>query len=129
MKTTIKRIIHAIGFIEADAAKLAEIQARYPLDIETPSMCSGQNYVLKTGTEEVGYVSITDRKNEILLTQLYVFPEYRSCGIGSMVLEVLSGMEGVDFVRVIATPGTAQYYVDRGFEQDLGHIILTKVAQ
>ena len=129
MQTTIKRTIQTVGFIEADSAKLAEIQARYPDDIEVPSLSDGQNFVVKTANEEVGYLSIVERDNEILLTQLYIFPDFRGCGIGTMVLEVLSTMEGVDFVRVIATPGTAQYYVDRGFEQDLGNIILTKVAQ
>ena len=130
MKTTYRKATaQTLALDEATQTYIDEVRTRYATDIEAPAFIGAHSFKVISNDVEVGLASLFQRENEIFITQLYIFPEHRNCGYGSMLLEVLSATEGIDFVRVIATPMTARYYVDRGFEQDLGNIILTKVAQ
>lgn len=130
MKTTYKRATaQTLALDEATATYIDEVRTRFADDMEAPAFISSHAFKVIANDVEVGFVSLFQRENEIYITQLYIFPDFRNQGFGSMLLEVLSNMEDVDFVRVIATPMTARYYIDRGFEQDLGNIVLTKVAQ
>ena len=131
MKTT-KRKHPTLEFERASASKLVQLVEPYTeTDINVPAPCDGETFFVKLGRDVVGIVSLAETSdgasNELLITQLYVFPEFRGFGVGTDILAALSQFEGVHFLRVLATPSTAAYYEDRGFEQDAGHIVLTKV--
>lgn len=96
-------------------------------DKNLPEACEGSTMFVKVGRDVVAIVSFLVRGEEMIITQLYVLPEYRNFGIGTDILEALSQFEGVRFLRVIATPSTAAYYEDRGFEPDQGYVVMTKV--
>jgi len=129
---TIKRKNLSIEFERASASQLVNLVEPYAdTDINVPAPCDGETFFVKAGKDIVAVVSVAETSsgfsNELLVTQLYVLPEFRNFGIGTDVLEALSQFEGVQFLRVLATPSTAAYYEDRGFERDAGHVVLTKV--
>lgn len=129
---TIKRKNPSIEFERASASKLVNLVEPYVgTDVNVPAPCDGETFFVKIGQDVVAVVSVAETannvSNELLVTQLYVLPEFRNFGVGTDILEALSQFEGVHFLRVLATPSTAAYYEDRGFERDAGHVILTKV--
>ena len=130
MKSTYKKN-PSLEFVPIREKEVIDVIAPYKGDIDLPSLCEGETLGVKVGKDHVGIVSLTSRRDddweELIITQLYILPPFRNFGIGTQILEALSSLEGVMFIRVIATPDTAPYYEDRGFERDAGHIILTKV--
>lgn len=116
-----------IAFTPIEDEELKTILEPYTGDINVPETCEGLTMAVKVGRDVVGVVSTLMRGEEMVVTQLYVIPEFRNFGVGTDILEALSQFEGLRFLRVIATPTTAAYYEDRGFERDLGHVIMTKV--
>lgn len=118
-------------FVSLQGYEVEEILSSAKDDTDRPALCDGETLGIKIGLDCVGLISLLSRRDgdweELIVTQLYILPQFRNFGIGTQVLEALSLMEGVTFIRVIATPSTASYYEDRGFERDAGHIVLTKV--
>ena len=130
MKTTRKKN-QSMEFDALQDYEIKDLLGPYQEDMDLPALCDGETLGVKVGQDYVGLVSLISRRDgdweELIITQLYIFPPFRNFGIGTQILEALSSTEGVTFIRVIATPYTAPYYEDRGFERDAGHIILTKV--
>lgn len=111
--------------------EIKDLLIPYEQETDRPALCDGETLGVKVGRDCVGLISLLSRRDgdweELIITQLYIFPPFRNFGIGTQILDALSLMEGVTFIRVIATPHTASYYENRGFERDAGHIVLTKV--
>lgn len=125
---TVQRKNARIEFEPASDTELEQLVASHiGEDINVPSPCDGETLFVKVGRDIVGVVSIVYGDGEILVTQLYVLPQFRSFGVGTQILECLSSFRAVNYLRVLATPSTAAFYEDRGFERDAGHIVLTKV--
>ena len=129
MKTTIKKKNDLIFFDQIKGeGDWYDIRLRFKDDLDAPSPCDGHSFIVWMGGKEVAVVSYFQRENELILTQLYVFPEFRGCGVGTTVIEALSTEESVHIIRVIATESSESFYKAKGFESDLGHTILTKVV-
>ena len=132
MKTTRKKN-RSMEFVALQDHEIKDLLGPYQEDMDLPALCDGETFGVKGRFHQdyVGLVSLISRRDgdweALIITQLYIFPPFRDFGIGTQILEALSSTEGVTFIRVIATPHTAPYYEDRGFERDAGHIILTKV--
>ena len=128
---TIHKKNQSLEFVSLQGYEVEDILSLCQDDTEKPALCDGETLGVKVGRDRVGIVSLLSRRDgdweEIIITQLYILPQFRNFGIGTKILEALSSLEGVTFIRVIATPSTAPYYEDRGFERDEGHIVLTKV--
>ncbi len=129
---TIHKKNQSLEFVSLQARKVKEILTSAKDDMDRPAVCDGETLGVKVGKDLVGIVSLLSRidgdlEEELIITQLYILPQFRNFGIGTKILEALSLLEGVTFIRVIATPATFSYYEDRGFERDEGHIVLTKV--
>lgn len=120
-----RRPSRIIEFISATDQLVVDFASRFD-DVEAPAPCDGSTFIIRTGGDEVALVSYLVRDRELLLTQLYVLPPYRGFGIGREVLDLLERAEAVDFIRVIATPNSASFYKELGFESDFGCEILTK---
>ena len=128
---TVRKKNQSLEFVSLQGYEVKEILASAKDDMDRPAICDGETLGIKVGKDHVGIVSILSRRDgdweELIITQLYILPQFRNFGIGTKILEALSLLEGVTFIRVIATPATSSYYEDRGFERDEGHIVLTKV--
>ena len=96
-------------------------------DFDSPAPCDGTTELVSVGKQTVGLVSYIVRNYELIITQLYVAPEFRSLGLGQQIIEILSQPEDVLITRVIATPSSSGYYEKLGFKPDMGHVILAKV--
>ena len=128
MKTTIKKKNNLVFFEKVAEGDWYSIRLRFKDDLDAPAPCDSNSFIVWMAGKEVAVVSYFQRDNEVILTQLYVFPEFRGCGVGTMVIDALSSEENVHIIRVIATESSASFYEKCGFEQDLGHTILTKVV-
>ena len=126
---TVKKKAPSIQFEVTSELEIEGFLASCKDDKFAPAFDEAENLIVTIGKDRVGLVSLVIRKGETLLTQLYVRPEFRSFGIGTQILECLSMFSGVKYLRVLATPSTAAYYEERGFEPDAGHIVLTKVLE
>ena len=128
---TVRKKNQSMEFEALQDYEIKDILVPYKEDRDLPALCDGETLGVKVGRDYVGLVSLLSRRDddweEVIITQLYIFPPFRNFGIGTQILDALSLMEGVTFIRVLATPHTAPYYEDRGFERDAGHIVLTKV--
>ncbi len=127
MKTTYRRNNLTLTFKSIDISQMLDLEELFPNDIEVPRCLEHFDYVVKNEKDEAcAYVSYTIREKELILTQFYVTPGYRHLGIGTKVMDVLSSLVGVDFIRVISTPGSAGFYGKLGFELDAGQTLMTK---
>tara|TARA_R110001592_G_scaffold235813_3_gene493959 strand:- start:57 stop:443 length:387 start_codon:yes stop_codon:yes gene_type:complete len=127
VKTTIKRKQPTLRLKTASAQEVMDFGDAFSDDLEAPAPCDGTTELVLAGRQTVGLVSYLVRNYELIITQLYVAPEFRSFGLGQQILEILSQPEDVLITRVIATPSSAGYYEKLGFSPDMGHVILAKV--
>lgn len=124
---TVKKKHPTIQFNEISETELENFLSSCSGDKLAPGFDTAENLIVTIGKDQVGLVSLVSREGELLITQLYVRPEFRGFGIGTQILECLSKFSGVNFLRVLATPSTVAYYENRGFEPEAGQIVLTKV--
>jgi len=126
---TVKKKNPTIQFEVTSELEVEGFLASCEDDKFAPGFDEAENLIVKIGEDRVGMVSLVTRQGEVLITQLYVRPEFRGFGIGTQILECLSQFSGINYLRVLATPSTVAYYEKRGFEPDAGQIILTKVLE
>ena len=116
-----------ISMRPADDWDFALARNSNPDDPCPPFWMDHNEKVVQVGDDEVAIVSWLQCQDQIIITQLYVFPEFRNKLIGSYILGCLAntGMT----CRVLCTPTTQPYYEKQGFFKDHGHIVMTKVPQ
>jgi GNAT superfamily N-acetyltransferase len=111
---------------------LLEMELQYPDDRLLPSMSAMESYALIVGEDRyrrpAGFVEYFVRDGELVITGLWVAPNHRGNGYGTMMLELVEATERPDIIRVIATPQSEGFYAARGFGPDLGFRAMTKVC-
>ncbi|MBM4057559.1 MAG: GNAT family N-acetyltransferase [Planctomycetes bacterium] len=111
---------------------LLEMEIKYPEDRLLPTMSAMESYVLIVGEDRyrrpVGFVEYYSRDGELVVTGLWVAPDHRGNGYGTMMLELAEATERPDMIRVIVTPQSESFYVQRGFAPDNGMHVMTKVC-
>ena len=112
------------SFRKADDWDYALIRHDYPDDPSPPYWMEHHQEVVIRGDEEVALISWLDCQDQRIITQLYVFPDFRDQLVGAYILGILAN-QGHQ-CRVLCTPTTKAYYERQGFFQDHGHILLTK---
>lgn len=111
---------------------LLEMELQYPDDRLLPTMSAMESYVLIVGEDRykrpVGFIEYFVRDAELFVTGLWVAPDHRSNGYGTMMLELAEATERPDMIRVVATPHSEGFYEKRGYEADQGFRVMTKVC-
>ena len=106
-------------------SEILEFAQRHDDDPLTPEPEFPKAFVAYVGDQEVGFISYTISGREALITQLYVVPELRNNGLATEIINTIFA-DGFDFVRVISTVWTQDFYKKLGFFEDQGHTILVK---
>jgi GNAT superfamily N-acetyltransferase len=75
----------------------------------------------------MGFVEYFTRESELVVTGLWVRPDERRNGYGTMILELVEVYENPMIMRVIAEPRSEKFYQKVGYESDFGMRILAKV--
>ena len=109
------------------------MELKYPEDRLLPLLSSLESWVLVRGSnpngEPIGFVEYLVRDDEVVVTGLWVSPDHRGNGYGTMMLEIVEATEQPYFVRVLATPDSASFYEKHGYLKDRGFTMLTKVVR
>jgi len=111
---------------------LLEMEIKYPEDRLLPTMSAMESYVLIVGEDRykrpVGFVEYYSRDGELVVTGLWVAPDHRGNGYGTIMLELVEATERPDIIRAIVTSQSESFYVQRGFAPDNGMRVMTKVC-
>jgi GNAT superfamily N-acetyltransferase len=124
VKTIHRRKHMMITLRPADDWDYALAQHDHPDDPCPPYWMEHHERVICVGDDDVGIVSWLECQDQIIVTQLYVYPEHRNNMIGSYILGILAN-NGKQ-CRVLCTPTSMPFYQKNGFFQDHGHILVTK---
>lgn len=111
---------------------LLAMEIRYPDDRLLPTIGIQESWVLSVGerkdAQEIGFIEYVVRDAEVLILGLWVAPDFRNKGYGSMMIELVEATEKPDIVRVVVTPDSLPFYTKLGFAQDQGHFVVTRVS-
>jgi GNAT superfamily N-acetyltransferase len=113
---------------QADDSDIARMEREFPYDLTLPTLSIQCSWVLEVGKEDIGFIEYFSREEEVVVTGLWVKPNKRGNGYGTIMLELVEATENPKFLRVIATPSSRGFYEKRGYSEDYGHTILTKVV-
>lgn len=112
---------------------LLAMELRHPDDLSLPSMGVQESWVLTVGerrdSEAVGFIEYAVRDSELVITGLWVDPEKRGNGYGTMMIELAEATERPDIVRAVVTPQSAGFFERRGFGADMGHSVVARVSE
>jgi len=112
----------------ANEGDMIHMERKFPYDPTLPTLSSCDSWVLEIGEDDIGFIEYFSRDEEVTVTGLWVRPDKRKNGYGTMMLELVEATEKPRFLRVIATLSSAGFYVKRGYLKDHGFQILTKVV-
>jgi ribosomal protein S18 acetylase RimI-like enzyme len=111
---------------------LLAMEIKYPDDQLLPAMSVQESWVLTAGerkdAEPVGFIEYFVRDSELVITGLWVSPDQRGNGYGTMMIELVEATERPDIVRAIVTQQSSGFYEKRGFMTDMGHFVVARVA-
>jgi GNAT superfamily N-acetyltransferase len=108
------------------------MELRHPDDRLLPTMSVQESWVLTIGerkeSEAIGFIEYFVRESELVITGLWVSPDHRGDGYGTMMIELVEATERPDIVRAIVTPHSAEFYQKRGFTMDHGHHVVARLS-
>lgn len=111
---------------------LLSMEVRYPDDRLLPTMGVQESWVLTVGerkdAETIGFIEYFIRDSELIITGLWVAPNHRGSGYGTMMIELVEATERPDIIRAIVTPQSIGFYEKRGFASDMGHSVVARIS-
>jgi GNAT superfamily N-acetyltransferase len=111
---------------------LLAMELRYPEDRLLPTMGVQESWVLTVGerrdAEAIGFIEYFIRDSELIITGLWVSPDKRGNGYGTMMIELIEATERPDIIRAIVTPHSTSFYTKRGFAPDMGHCVVARIS-
>jgi GNAT superfamily N-acetyltransferase len=112
---------------KANETDMIRMEREFPYDPTLPTLSTHCSWVLEAGDDDIGFIEYFSREEEVVVTGLWVKPDKRGNGYGTIMLELVEATVKPKFLRVIATPSSQGFYEKRGYTEDYGHTILTKV--
>lgn len=85
-----------------------------------------QTYEVSLGTQRLGHVTYEQGGGALLITDLFVEPEFSSFGVETQILDALLSSDEVFAVSVIAPLSAVSLYESAGFVCDPKHVVLHK---
>jgi len=132
MKIYRKTLGITVSLHRATDEDILAMEARYPDDNCLPTLGIQESWVLtidkKPEKEAVGVVEYYLRDSELVITGLWIAPDYRGKGYGTMMIELIEATERPTILRVITTSQSLKFYEKRGFTPDIGYRVLTRVS-
>lgn len=121
-----------VGLRRATDDDLLSMEIRYPDDRLLPTMGAQESWVLTVGEQReakaVGFIEYFVRDSELVIMGLWVAPDHRGSGYGTMMIELVEATERPDIVRVIVTPHSIGFYQKLGFAVDAGHSVVARIS-
>jgi GNAT superfamily N-acetyltransferase len=114
---------------KATESDLIWAEREFPEDLMLPTLSEMDSWMLIINDEYFGFIEYLTRDSEMTVTGLWVRPDKRGNGYGTMMLELAEVSEKPDIIRVITTPRSEGFYAKRGYAPDFGMKILTKVCE
>lgn len=113
---------------KATESSLVWAEREFPDDLMLPTLSDKDSWMLIVNDVYFGFIEYLTRDEELLITGLWVRPDKRGNGYGTMMIELAEVTEKPMITRVIATPSSEGFYQKQGFEPDQGMKILTRVC-
>lgn len=113
---------------KATDSDLVWAERSFPDDLLLPTLSEQDSWMLIINDEYFGFIEYFTRDTELTVTGLWVRPDKRGNGYGTMMLELAEVTEKPNIMRVIATPQSEGFYAKRGYGPDYGMRILTKIC-
>lgn len=113
---------------KATESELHSATSEFPDDRLLPTLSSLSSFVFCVNGVRMGFVEYFTRESELVVTGLWVRPDERRNGYGTMILELVEVYENPMIMRVIAEPRSEKFYQKIGYEPDFGMRILAKVC-
>lgn len=111
---------------------LLAMEVCYPDDRLLPTIGVQESWVLTVGekrdSDAIGFIEYFVRDSELVITGLWVTPDKRGNGYGTMMIELVEATERPDIIRAIVTPHSSDFFTKRGFSADMGHCVVTRVS-
>lgn len=114
---------------KATDSDLVWAEQSFPEDLLLPTLSEQDSWMLTINDEYFGFIEYFTRDTELTVTGLWVRPDKRGNGYGTIMLELAEVTEKPNIMRVIATPQSEGFYTKRGYGPDHGMKILTKVCE
>lgn len=112
----------------ATDSDLVWAEREFPEDLMLPTLSEKDSWMLIVNDEYFGFIEYLTRDSEMLVTSLWVRPDKRGNGYGTMMLELAEISEKPSVIRVISTPRSGGFYEKLCFGHDYGMTILTKAC-
>lgn len=110
----------------ATESDLSWAEKAFPDDRLLPTLSSHDSWILIINERYFGFIEYFVGDVELTVTGLWVRPDKRGNGYGTMMLELIEVTEKPAIIRVIATPQSESFYSRQGYKPDQGVKILTK---
>lgn len=114
---------------KATESDLVWAEREFPGDLMLPTLSEMDSWMLIINDEYFGFIEYLIRDPEMTVTGLWVRPDKRGNGYGTMMLELAEVSEKPAVIRVITTPQSEGFYTKRGFGPNFGMKILTKACE
>ena len=85
-----------------------------------------QTYEVSLGTQRLGHVSYERQGGGLMVTDLFVLPEFERFGVETQILDALLANEEVHSVTVVVPLSKTGFYEGAGFVCDPNSVLLRK---
>ena len=91
-----------------------------------PDCDTAHTYEVSLGTQRLGHVSYEQAGGAVLITDLYVNPEFDSFGVELQILDALIASDEVFMISIVTPLSKASTYERAGFVCDPSSVLLHK---
>lgn len=114
---------------KATESELYSVTSEFPDDSILPTLSSFSSFVFCVNNVKVGFVEYFIRESNLVVTGLWVRPDKRKNGYGTMILELIEVYENPKVIKIIAEPSSEKFYQKIGYKSNFGMRILEKVCK
>ena len=91
-----------------------------------PDCDTAHTYEVSLGTQRLGHVSYEQAGGSVLITDLYINPEFDTFGVELQILDALIASDEVFMISIVAPLSKASTYERAGFVCDPSSVLLHK---
>ena len=114
---------------KATESELYSMTSEFPDDNVLPTLSSFSSFIFCVNNAKVGFVEYFIRESDLVVTGLWVRPDKRKNGYGTMILELIEVYENPKVIKIIAEPSSEKFYQKIGYKSGFGMRILEKVCK
>lgn len=116
----------ALALRESSPEDIESLRQTFAGEKHLPCVSDGSSFIASIGKDDVAHFSYSIHDTLLLLTQLFVYPQFRGFGVGSMVLGSLETLDQIDGILVLSTLSSTPFYEKLGFTLSSEQLLLAK---